>query len=104
MALDLLDDFPALARTTIARLTALQGIRENARAEEEPGRILHEYRCDGNFPQPARFGEFWDFPYYGSVDATPLYAILIGAYCERYGWSLLQARGPRPGWPAGDES
>jgi glycogen debranching enzyme len=92
MALDLLDDFPVVARTTIARLTALQGIGVNARAEEEPGRILHEYRCDGNLTQPAQFGELWEFPYYGSVDATPLYAILIGAYCERYGRSLLQAR------------
>src|SRR5688572_21575420 len=44
MAMDLLDDFPVLARATVLELARLQGVRENPRAEEEPGRILHEHR------------------------------------------------------------
>ena len=91
MALDLLDDFPAVAHATITRLTALQGVTHNARAEEEPGRILHDHRCTDD-PLTRRIQQRWDLPYYGTVDATPLYAILISAYCERYGPSLLRER------------
>jgi glycogen debranching enzyme len=88
MALDLLDDFPAVARSTIRRLTALQGVRWQARSEEEPGRIVHEHRrgCD---PFWASLTRCWDLPYYGAVDTTPLYVVLIGAYCEQWGRSIL---------------
>jgi glycogen debranching enzyme len=91
MALDLLEDFPAVARTTLLRLTATQGVREHSRSEEEPGRILHEERaeCDARW---ADLSAHWDFPYYGSVDATPLYVSLLAAYCRRYGPALLRAR------------
>jgi glycogen debranching enzyme len=91
MALDLLDDFPAVARVTIRRLTALQGMGENTRAEEEPGRILHEYRCASD-PRAPHLARYWDLPYYGSVDATPLYIVAMGAFCDRYGPSLLNER------------
>jgi len=91
MALDLLDDVPAVARVTIRRLTALQGVGENPRAEEEPGRILHEYRCPTD-PRASHLALYWDLPYYGSVDATPLYVSAVGAYCDRYGPSLLNER------------
>jgi glycogen debranching enzyme len=40
MALDLLEDFPAIARTTLLELARLQGVHRNPRGEEEPGRIL----------------------------------------------------------------
>jgi glycogen debranching enzyme len=91
MALDLVDDFPAVARVTIRRLTALQGVRESARAEEEPGRILHEYRY---LPEAgtASIVHPWDMPYYGSVDATPLYVNLIDAYCQQFGQAILSER------------
>jgi glycogen debranching enzyme len=88
MALDLLDDFPEVARQTIRRLTALQGMRDHPRAEEEPGRILHEQRCSTD-PHAPDLLACWDLPYYGSVDATPLYVCLIGAYCARYGPAIL---------------
>ena len=38
MALDLLDDFPRVAEATLLELAALQGVRHDPRAEEEPGR------------------------------------------------------------------
>src|SRR5262245_11649040 len=48
MAVDLLDDFPAVARSTLIQLARLQGVRDNPRGEEEPGRILHEHRYAGD--------------------------------------------------------
>jgi glycogen debranching enzyme len=91
MAMDLLGDFPAVARATILRLTALQGLREHRRSEEEPGRILHEQRSESD-PHWDSLNAKWDFPYYGTVDATPQYVRLVGAYCRRFGPALLQAR------------
>ena len=44
MAMDLLDDFPAVARSTLVELARLQGVEINPRSDEEPGRILHEFR------------------------------------------------------------
>ena len=91
MALDLLDDFPSVARSTILRLTQLQGVRFNPRSEEEPGRILHEYRGVKD-PRYAELAAVWDLPYYGAVDTTPLYVSLIAGYCRRYGPALLDER------------
>jgi glycogen debranching enzyme len=91
MALDLLDDFPAVGRATILRLTATQGMRDYPLSEEEPGRILHEERAECD-PRRAALSGKWAFPYYGSVDATPLYVSLVGAFCWRYGPALLAAR------------
>src|ERR1051326_884480 len=53
MAMDLLEQFPTVARVTLLELARLQGVRYNRRAEEEPGRILHEQRSvdDPFYPQ-----------------------------------------------------
>jgi hypothetical protein len=60
-ALDLLDDFPLVARTTIETFTTYQGVNTGVRSEEEPGRILHErYTTAHRNPR-------WNYPYYGSV-------------------------------------
>jgi glycogen debranching enzyme len=91
MALDLLDDFPAVARATIRKLTALQGVDQNSRSEEEPGRILHEHRRAHDMTT-AHVCRAWDFPYYGAVDTTPLYVVLIGAFCRRHGIRILHER------------
>jgi glycogen debranching enzyme len=82
MALDLLDDFPAVARATLLELARLQGVRHNPRGEEEPGRILHEHRFPDD-PHAARLSQQWDFPYYGAVDTTPQWINLLVAYCNR---------------------
>ncbi|MCL6644295.1 MAG: hypothetical protein K6U88_04830, partial [Dehalococcoidia bacterium] len=91
MALDLLDDFPAVARVTLRRLTALQGVGWNGRSEEEPGRIPHEHRTPDD-PRLSAMSQAWEFPYYGAVDTTPLYVVLIGAYCRRHGPAILGER------------
>jgi glycogen debranching enzyme len=89
MAMDLLDDFPAVARATLLDLARLQGVEDNPRGEEEPGRILHEFRAPDD-PHAIRLSAAgWDFPYYGTVDATPQWINLLSAYCARHGTELL---------------
>ena len=92
MAADLLDDFPAVARSTLVQLARLQGVRNNPRAEEEPGGILHEHRHPQD-PHATRLAAQagWEFPYYGAVDTTPQWINLLSAYCVRHGTDLLDA-------------
>jgi glycogen debranching enzyme len=82
MAQDLLEDFPAVARVTLLELARLQGVVDNPRGEEEPGRILHEYRDPEN-PHTARLVEVWDMPYFGAVDSTPQWVNLLCSLCAR---------------------
>lgn len=81
-ALQLLSIDPAVARSTLQILAKYQGKALNPRAEEEPGKILHEHRFD--LTEQAKLPE-WDFPYYGSVDSTPLFIILAGRYIQQTG-------------------
>ena len=71
---------PSIARTTLQILAKYQGKTINPRAEEEPGKILHEYWFDPK--EQAELPE-WDFPYYGSVDSTPLFIILADKYFQQ---------------------
>jgi glycogen debranching enzyme len=64
---------PGMARRTLRYLAARQGTREDPFTEEQPGKILHELRRG----EMARSGEIPHVPYYGSVDATPLWLILL---------------------------
>jgi glycogen debranching enzyme len=70
---------PELAVEALRTLAAFQGTRVDDEREEEPGKILHELR----FGEMARTGEIPHSPYYGSVDATPLFVILVDA-CHRF--------------------
>ena len=72
-----------LARGTLQTLARLQGQRDNAASEEEPGRILHEVRF-GAEPALALGGQS---AYYGTADATPLFVVLLG---ELHRWGLDQ--------------
>jgi len=71
---------PSIARGTLQTLAKYQGKVVNPKAEEEPGKILHEHRF--NVEEQAELPH-WEFPYYGSVDSTPLFVILAGKYFER---------------------
>src|SRR5438045_1457175 len=64
MAMDLLEDFPLVAQNTLLELARLQGVVENARADEQPGRIVHEHRHPDD-PRATELSAVWDFPYYG---------------------------------------
>ena len=75
----------SLALGTVRVLADLQGERTDPLTEEEPGKIIHELRhgtdaiaaLDGAGPGGAA--------YFGSVDATPLFVMLLG---ELWRWGL----------------
>lgn len=75
-ALLVAEPYPKLLHATVTRLAALQGIIDRPAAEEQPGRIVHEAR-DPSDPIAQRITRSggWEWPYYGSVDATPLFVI-----------------------------
>ncbi len=79
-SLEFLPWFPQVARGTLAFLAAYQGTKVDDFTEEEPGRIFHEYRSG----EMANCREIPFIPYYGSVDATPLFLITLEQYLR---WS-----------------
>jgi len=79
-AWELLHIEPAIAKATLTILAKHQGKALNPTREEEPGKILHEHRFDA---ESRRELPYWEFPYYGSVDSTPLFVYLAGRYAER---------------------
>lgn len=85
VALDLIEYYPKLATTTILKLAETQGTTFNAAREEEYGRIAHEIRdIEDPIAQGLTAKHGWDWPYYGSVDATPEFIRTINSYCAHY--------------------
>lgn len=72
---------PELARGVLCFLAAHQASGHDPAADAEPGKILHELRRG----EMAETGEVPFRRYYGSVDSTPLFVMLAGAYLERTG-------------------
>lgn len=72
---------PEIARGVLAYLAATQATEVNPDNEAEPGKILHETRKG----EMANLGEVPFARYYGTVDATPLFVKLAGAYFTRTG-------------------
>jgi glycogen debranching enzyme len=70
---------PELAAATLQMLGARQGGRRDDFRDEDPGRILHEMR----YSEMTAFEERPHSPYYGNVDATPLFVLLLDEY-ERW--------------------
>ncbi|HDH31230.1 MAG TPA: hypothetical protein ENH26_00445 [Candidatus Wolfebacteria bacterium] len=69
-----------IAKNTLRILSKYQGKIINSKSEEEPGKILHEYR----FKREEQLGlPHWKFPYFGSVDSTPLFIIVAGEYFKK---------------------
>jgi len=64
---------PRIAQDTLRYLARRQGTREDDFTEEQPGKILHEFRRG----EMARNGEIPHVPYFGTVDATPLWLVLL---------------------------
>lgn len=71
---------PSLASGTLRYLAAHQGTTVDGAREEEPGKMFHEIR-EGEL---ALRGKVPHSPYYGSVDATPLWVLLLH---ELYRWT-----------------
>jgi glycogen debranching enzyme len=78
-SLELLSVTPSLAREALRTLAHYQGRVDDPWREEEPGKIMHELRRG----EMARGGEIPHTPYYGTIDATPLWLILFG---ETWRW------------------
>ena len=73
-------DTQALPADDRALLTRLQGKVDNVFREEEPGKIIHEIR-QGEF---ANLKAIPHTPYFGAIDTTPLYLLLL---CEVVMWN-----------------
>lgn len=70
-----------IALEVLRALASRQGQRVDSRTGEQPGKILHEMRT-GLAPV---FGVEPGTPYYGTVDATPLFVMLLG---EIHRWGV----------------
>jgi glycogen debranching enzyme len=67
---------PEIAAQTLRLLARYQSRRTDEWRDAQPGKILHEMRTG----EMAKLGEIPQTPYYGSVDATPLFLILVGRH------------------------
>ena len=79
-SLQVLPFMPDVARETLRVLADWQATEDDPERDMEPGKILHELRVG----ELARTGELPHRPYYGSVDSTPLWLILLD---ETYSWT-----------------
>src|SRR6185369_11229625 len=84
-ALELLWVNPTIARGVLRFLAATQATENKPESDAEPGKILHEMRAG----EMAALGEIPFARYYGSVDSTPLFVMLAGAYYARTGDETL---------------
>ena len=64
------------AADTLRLLARYQGDHVNEWRDEQPGKILHELRVG----ELARMNKIPHTPYYGTIDATPLFIILMSRY------------------------
>jgi glycogen debranching enzyme len=83
-ALQVLPERPDVARATLRALAALQGTADDPETDEEPGKILHEFRpqAEPYFAEagwPVRDGRLL---YYGSADSTSWFLVVLAALGE----------------------
>ncbi len=79
-ALETVAFIPSFAVETLEVLARLQAVADDPWLDAEPGKILHELRTG----EMARAGETPHAGYYGSVDSTPLWLVLLG---ETHAWT-----------------
>jgi len=73
-AFEMLSYSPSMAEQTLRLLAKYQGRRISPAHDEEPGKVLHELRLG----ELATSKQIPQTPYYGTVDATPLFLIVLG--------------------------
>lgn len=79
-SLQFLPWYPQMVRGALAFLAAYQGSKHEPFTDEQPGKILHEFRQG----EMANLREIPYIPYYGSIDVTPLFLIALEQYVR---WS-----------------
>jgi glycogen debranching enzyme len=77
-ALQMLPFNPEVAKGTLKTMAAYQGTKEDPWRDEQPGKIMHEIR----FGELANTNQVPFTPYYGTIDATPLFLILLTEYVK----------------------
>jgi glycogen debranching enzyme len=68
---------PELSAAALRELAATQATEDDAQRDAEPGKIIHEMRR-------GKAARAWTDRYYGTVDATPLFLILLS---EHWRWT-----------------
>jgi glycogen debranching enzyme len=76
---------PELAVSALDTLAALQSQEDDPSIDAEPGKIVHELRR-------GRAAETWFRTYYGSIDATPLFLVLLSEVWRWTGDAELATR------------
>jgi glycogen debranching enzyme len=66
----------AIAADTLRLLAGRQGSKDDDYRDEQPGKILHELRIG----ELARLNEIPHTPYYGSIDSTPLFLVVLARH------------------------
>jgi glycogen debranching enzyme len=79
-ALQMLPLNPEIARGTLRTMASYQGTKVDGWRDEQPGKIMHEIR----YGELANTNQIPFTPYYGTVDATPLFLVLLVEY---YHWT-----------------
>ncbi|MBW3604869.1 MAG: hypothetical protein KY460_08160 [Actinobacteria bacterium] len=82
---------PEPAVDVLDALARFQGVDDDPRTGEAPGKILHELRTGHS----GVFGLAPWTPYYGSVDATPLFVVVLAA-AYRWGAAVDRVRSLLP--------
>ncbi|MGN2270571.1 amylo-alpha-1,6-glucosidase [Priestia megaterium] len=77
-ALQMLAFNPEVAKGTLRTMAAYQGTANDPWRDEQPGKIMHEIR----YGELANTNQIPFTPYYGTVDATPLFLILLTEYVK----------------------
>jgi glycogen debranching enzyme len=77
-ALEMLWLEPSIGKGVLEYLASTQATEIDMQAEAQPGKILHETRHG----EMADLGEVPFGRYYGSIDSTPLFLMLAGAYLD----------------------
>ena len=104
---------PDVAEQTLRLLAKFQGDKVDDWRDEQPGKIMHELRVG----EMAHLNEVPQTPYYGSIDATPLFLILLAEHAawtgglkvfhdlrgaaekRSSGWRNTATRNTPAGWP-----
>lgn len=98
ISVKLMDQFPELLRTTLVSLAETQGQKDREYQPgqlfnmEEPGRILLVDRPHDD-PVGQKFSAAlnWDWPFYGSIDATPSFISAITRYTSEHDTTFIDA-------------